>query len=82
VSDSQAQRLLNTAQTEGWSDLLSILDEQILDRKESLFRIAATKPDALTGRKAVSMAAGAMALLEFKESLLGKISTLTQRGRV
>lgn len=79
MTDSIAQRLQVTASTQGWGDIMSLLDEQITDKKEMLFRIAATKPDSLTGRKAVSMAAGAMALIEFKDSLLGKISSPTAR---
>lgn len=72
-----AKEIQATLQTPGWKHIEAILDEQILEPKESLFHIMAHKADTLTGKKAISLAARASGLSAFKEEVYSRLKILT-----
>lgn len=65
----EAKRIENTINTPGWRDIERILTEMISERREKLFNTMAKRPNELTGKTAISQAAGAHALSEFLEDV-------------
>ena len=72
----RAHRIQATMMTPGWQDILAMIDEQMLAPKERLYEILASKPEALTGRIAIGLAARSAALRDLKESLEDELKIL------
>ena len=73
MDNSRARRIAHLSQCEGFQDLMSDLTERIAEAKEELFQIMSSKPDILTGKTALRLAARAKALEEFRENILDEI---------
>lgn len=76
MTEHQVQ-IIETWNTAAAAEYRRLIDEQIEDSKARLLRIAATKPETLTGRTAVSLASSFRALEILKE----KISGLNPQGQ-
>lgn len=69
MSEDRARRIKETMGTPGWVDIAAMLAEQIQEPQSALMEIIAKRPDTLTGRKSVSLAARSRALIDFRESI-------------
>lgn len=56
-----------------WTELLALIDEHINAPREKLYQTMASKPDLLTGKSSVSLAAKAKGLEDFKEALISEV---------
>ena len=65
----RAQRIRETLGTAGWRDISAMLAEQEAEPREELYAIIGRRPDTLTGKSAVRLAARSAALKDFRESI-------------
>lgn len=72
----RASLIQDTMNTPGWLHIKGILDEHIQSPRLQLWEIMAKRPDLLTGKKAVSLAARSNALEDFKESVEDSLNIL------
>jgi hypothetical protein len=81
MDSDRAARLRDLFNHPGSRDLFLMLNEQMNEPKNELLNIMAKRPDTLTGKKAVSLAARHSALEDFKESLLEAQQISSQPAR-
>lgn len=79
---NRSDRLYSISQCDGFSELMAMLKEQILEPKEKLYHLISTKPEALTGRQSIKLASTAKALENFKESLEDEIKLSNPSTRI
>jgi hypothetical protein len=79
VSQKRDQ-ILSAWDSPGGLFIRSVLDGHIEDAKERLYRIMATKPETLTGKTAISLAARARALEDFRDTILDEVAPNRQAG--
>ena len=79
----RSDRIFSLSRSNGWMELVAMLDEQIAEPKEKLYQIMSSKPDTLTDKSAIRLAATAKSLENFKESLEAeiKISNPSTQGQ-
>lgn len=80
--DPRIQRIHNTMQTEGWPDIMDILNEMIKEPQEALHEIMVRHPEALTGRIAIAKANRSRGLADFKDEIYAVSAPITaSRGK-
>lgn len=78
-ASAKAHRIWNTMQTEGWPDILAILNDMTKEPQDELYEIMVRKPETLTGRTAIAKANRCKALLEFQDELNDLVAPLNPR---
>lgn len=58
--------------------MMSDLQERITEAKDELFHAMASRPETLTGKKCLSLAAKAKALEEFRDGILDDIKLVAK----
>jgi hypothetical protein len=79
--EALAYRVRESLGTAGWKDISKMLDEQAFEYREEVLEIMSSRPDTLTGKKAISLAAKAKALADFKESVYDTLKILPSTER-
>lgn len=79
MTAGRAQRVWHTMQTEGWPDILAILDEMAKTPQDELWEIMVRKPETLVGKTAIAKANRAKGLIEFREELYALVAPLNPR---
>lgn len=69
----RANRILDTARTAGWADVIAMLDEQAQEPLSELYEIMVHKTEQATESSAFLRAGKARGLRAFKQSLLDEI---------
>ena len=69
TTDPKIQRIHYTMQTDGWWDIMLILDEMIEEPREELHEIMVRHPETLTGRTAIAKANRSRGLSDFKDEI-------------
>ncbi len=77
----RSEQLAAAMEHPGWSVAMSMLQEQATEAKEELWALMASKPDELTGKKALKLAIRAKALFDFRESLIDEVKILLPQTR-
>ena len=77
--DARVMRIWHTMNTEGWPDIVAILDEMAQDARESLIEIMVRKPETLTGKTAIAKANRTKALTDFKTELYALIEPVNKQ---
>ena len=75
----RANRIHYTMRTEGWPDILAILDEMAKTPQDELYELMVRKPETLTGRIAIAQANRAQGLIEVREDLYALVAPLNPR---
>jgi hypothetical protein len=78
----RSERIYSLSLCEGFPELIEMLKEQISEPKDRLYSIMSSKPDTLTGKSAIKLAATAKALERFKESLEDEIRISNPSTRI
>ena len=81
MTEEQAYQVKETLGTAGWKLIESMLDAQAFEHRDTVLQIMAYKPDTLTGKKAIGLAAKARALSDFKESVYDTLKLLPSTER-
>lgn len=69
-----ARRISNTINTLGWQDIRNLAMSEIADEAmEKLVKILSSRPDTLTGKTAVSLAARRKAILDLFDLIEDKV---------
>jgi hypothetical protein len=78
-----AEEVMDTMATPGWAHIESILEQMETDSKEGLFAQMTSRPESLTGRKALIMAGGLRFVRDFREAISDAVRPLapTRIGR-
>ena len=69
----RANRILDTARTAGWLDVIAMLDEQAKEPLDELYEIMVHQTEKATESSAFLKAGKARGLRAFKQSLLDEI---------
>lgn len=69
----RANRILDTARTAGWADVIAMLDEQSREPLDELYEIMVHQTEKATESSAFLKAGKARGLRAFKQSLLDEI---------
>lgn len=80
----RAAEIAATISSPGWVHIQAIMDEMADEAKEQVFSLMTSKPEALTGRKALITAGALRFVRDFKESISDAVRPLapTRIGRV
>ncbi len=78
----EAAEIQATMHSPGWRYIEAMLDEQAREPQDELFQIMSKRPDTLTGKSAMRLAAKCAALKDFKESVYGRLSILLPNRKV
>ncbi len=77
----EAAEIQATMQTPGWKHIEAMLDEQAQEPQVELFIIMSKRPDMLTGKSAMRLAARCAALKDFKESVYSRLTILNPTSK-
>lgn len=72
-NQDRAIRINNTLSTAGWKDIEEIAKGKILDAQATLVGMMDSKPDSLTGKTAIRLAARQRALKDFLEEIYDEV---------
>jgi len=81
VTREAADRIRYVLQSSGWQDIQKLIDDGISERTEALLELMDSRPDSLTGKTAIKLAAGRKALKDLKEEILGSQRLLAPQPR-
>jgi hypothetical protein len=75
----RARRIAATMSSDGWGDVVEMLNTQAQESADTLLDLMGRKPDTLTGKTAIKLASRRAALLDFMESLTDEVKLLASQ---